>query len=342
MTQNHGTVSVLIPAHNAELTVLDTLQSVLSQTYPIGEIIVVVDVSTDKTLEIIKSVAVDPSAFCAQERDSADLPEIKIIETEFGSPSLARNAAIKIAGGDFICFLDADDIWTKNKTLLQINCLIDSDCAIACSQWTSSLKSLNETLDYSSKDTDIVTYSDLLVLNRFQTSTVMMKRTCLEKTGYFAAEFDGAEDWEFWIRAAKTSDIARINAELVYYRDNAAGYSKNLKRHYLAVKKIIKDELPKEKNEKKNLIYANCPGTENKEALCIEEIRAWHYLRFIVAFLLIKDYKNSFSTLGDLVKNSKPIAVLPAIRKLLYPFLKHRFTKRSLVSQQTSGQQLPA
>ncbi len=330
MTKEHEAVSVILPAHNAELTLLDTLKSVLTQTYPVAEIIAAVDASTDNTLGLLNSAADDPGSLCPGRTMPGGVPKLKIIETQFGSPSLARNAAIDVAGGDVICFLDADDIWADNKTLLQIRCLADGKHDIVCSQWTASPAGLTAADADDTCSTDVITGDDLLILNRFQTSTVMMRRSCVEKTGYFESAFDGAEDWEFWIRAAKISDIARINKDLVYYRDNVNGYSKNLKRHYGASKRIVEKELLSKSRETGGspIIRARRPGTDTVAEFRPEEVMAWHYLRFVVAFFLIKDYKNSFSALGDLVKNKKPVASLRAVRKLLYPFLKHRFTKR--------------
>ena len=98
-------VSVVVPNHNGALYVGDTLISVLSQTYPYIEILVVDDGSTDGSLEILSDFG----------------EKINLIRTLNLGASAARNAGIKAARGEFIALLDNDDIWAKNK--IQINSL---------------------------------------------------------------------------------------------------------------------------------------------------------------------------------------------------------------------------
>ncbi|HEV8051797.1 MAG TPA: glycosyltransferase family A protein, partial [Parachlamydiaceae bacterium] len=90
-------ISVVIPAYNAEQFIGQTIQSVLDQTYPCHEIIVVDDGSTDSTKEVLKRF--DGS--------------IRYLYQQNKGPSAARNAGIQVAQGEFICFLDADDCWTS-------------------------------------------------------------------------------------------------------------------------------------------------------------------------------------------------------------------------------------
>jgi teichuronic acid biosynthesis glycosyltransferase TuaG len=106
--------SVIIPAYNAEKTIARTIDSVLAQSYPPHEIIVVDDSTRDGTLRVLESY-----------RD-----RIRIIQkiTNAGS-SVARNSGMAVATGDFIAFLDADDVWHKDKLLL-VNTILKSQPGI--------------------------------------------------------------------------------------------------------------------------------------------------------------------------------------------------------------------
>lgn len=111
-------VSVIIPAYNAERFILDAVNSVLRQTLSPSEVIIVNDGSTDNTLDIAKKL----SDFHSQ---------IIVIDQKNGGPSKARNAGLKIASGDYITFLDADDIWHFNKLEVQVNELERANCKVS-------------------------------------------------------------------------------------------------------------------------------------------------------------------------------------------------------------------
>jgi len=96
-------ISVIIPAHNAELFLADAIASVLAQTHSAREIIVVDDGSTDRTAAIAKQSG-----------------HVQVHSTAKGGPGAARNAGVRVARGDFIAFLDADDVWVPEKLSLQM------------------------------------------------------------------------------------------------------------------------------------------------------------------------------------------------------------------------------
>ena len=106
-------VTVVIPAYNAESTLEKAVQSVLAQTVPVETIIIVNDGSKDGTLKLAESLK-EKSAI------SANAPEIKIISTENSGVSHARNTGIKAASTEFIAFLDSDDSWHAEKIEKQL------------------------------------------------------------------------------------------------------------------------------------------------------------------------------------------------------------------------------
>ena len=108
MGNSSALVSIIVPAYNAEKYVADAIESVLRQTYPYFELIIVDDASTDRTAEVVQS-------FSDQ--------RIKLIRhTSNKGPGAARNTAIETAKGKWIAFLDADDQWKVNRLERLVMC----------------------------------------------------------------------------------------------------------------------------------------------------------------------------------------------------------------------------
>src|SRR5262249_27723626 len=97
-------VSVIIPAYNTEKFLAETIRNVLDQTYGDYEVIVVDDGSSDGTLGVARSFE----------------PRIKVLAQPNGGPASARNLAIRNSRGDYIAFLDSDDLWMTDKLEEQI------------------------------------------------------------------------------------------------------------------------------------------------------------------------------------------------------------------------------
>src|SRR5205807_444968 len=118
---NHVSVSILIPCFNAERFIGETVASVLSQTAPGVETIVVDDGSTDQSLQILRAF---------------ESRGIKLISQENRGQCSALNAAFAAAGGDYIQYLDADDILHPRKIELQLSRLIQAgSLAMAACTW---------------------------------------------------------------------------------------------------------------------------------------------------------------------------------------------------------------
>ena len=104
-------VSVIVPTFNCSKSLTETIQSVANQTFQDFECIIIDDLSTDDTRDIIRElIEIHGSKF-------------KLIESEFnsGGPATPRNKGIKIALGKYICFLDSDDVWHTDKLLHQVS-----------------------------------------------------------------------------------------------------------------------------------------------------------------------------------------------------------------------------
>lgn len=106
-------ISIIIPLYNGERFIAQTLESVLAQTYRNIEVIVVDDASTDGGCDIVRRY---------------DDSRVKLIlsETNFGGPARPRNIGIEASQGEFIAFVDADDVWKPHKLQTQLDFLMDN------------------------------------------------------------------------------------------------------------------------------------------------------------------------------------------------------------------------
>lgn len=199
-------VSVIIPAYNSEKYIAETLRSVLAQTYKRYEVIAVDDGSRDETLRIAKSFE----------------PQIRVLTKPNGGPASARNLAINNSQGDYIAFLDADDLWVEDKLERQVAFLYENQDAglVYGEAWMftghDSEKKIESKIGYTADSS----FRLLLFGDYIPNSTVMIRRACIDKVGLLneSRELIGVEDYEYWMRIAKHFAMAGIPRPLAYYR----------------------------------------------------------------------------------------------------------------------------
>ncbi|MBA3691926.1 MAG: glycosyltransferase family 2 protein [Acidobacteria bacterium] len=227
-------VSVVIPTYNYAHFIAEAVESVLAQTFPIFEIIVVDDGSSDNTEEIIVKFG----------------DKVKYIKQNNGGVGLARNTGVKNSGGEFIAFLDADDIWFPQKIEHQIQ-LFQTDDKIGLI--TTGMR------EFYQKGKTVHIYSDgkngwcaesLLLLEPVVVgpgSTTLVKREVFEQIGGFdeTKELHPWEDWEFCYRVAREFRLAFLPEILVEYRNHGGNGHLQIPRFEramnLAFEKIFND-----------------------------------------------------------------------------------------------------
>ncbi|MFA6086660.1 glycosyltransferase family 2 protein [Mucilaginibacter sp.] len=179
-------ISVIIPLYNSEDTIIQAINSILKQTYETQlEIIIVNDGSKDNSLQVVTD-------FCR------DLPNVIIIDQANGGAQMARNAGLRIAKGDWIALLDADDCWLPNKLEKQFEILNDNIHIdfLGCNRNDEVIKVLWSKKDKLSK----IEFKDLLVKMYPQTSTVVFKRNVLNDVGLYDETLRYGEDGDYWLR----------------------------------------------------------------------------------------------------------------------------------------------
>ena len=222
-------VSVIIPTFNSKKFIRECIDSVLNQTYKNIEIIVVDDGSNDNTEDYV--------------RNYFKLNNFFYFKKNNGGPASARNFGIKTTKGDFICFLDADDVWLPDKIKVQLDFLIKENMDFC---YTRRSDFLSEDGVNNSRVNFFKAYSGSvlrkLFWNNFITnSSVMMSRKVVEKCGFLKEDkyLFAIEDYEYWLRVASKFKIYFIDKPLVYYRIHSSQISNPIKNSDLKISKMF-------------------------------------------------------------------------------------------------------
>ena len=252
-------ISVIIPTYNNSKFIVEAIEGVLGQTYTNYEIIVVDDGSTDNTKDSLKPY----------------YGIIRYFYKDNGGVASARNLGIRNAQGDYIAFLDSDDLWASEK-LSAVSKVIKSYPQIGLIYSdTYQIDEIGRVVGiFKAKSFGNKSYEQLLFDNFIPASSVVVKRKCFETCGLFFENFEtpaGAEDWDLWIRVAKKYDIKHINKPLISYRIHSANTSKanylKLNRDILLVlKRALENEYSLKGKIRKN-IYSNAFYTRGRKYL---------------------------------------------------------------------------
>jgi glycosyltransferase involved in cell wall biosynthesis len=208
---NAPVVSVIIPTYNHAAFLPAALKSVQAQTYAPVEIIVVDDFSTDNTEEVVAEHTTPRTTY--------------IKSANKGIVATSRNVGAKAAKGDYIAFLDADDVWAPDKLALQLPHLADPSIAAVASDLSYSGARRYSRSRRGRGTAGYRDYGNLEIVgdNPIATSSVVMRRQDLERVGGFdeSPEFRFIEDWELWLRLTVGRRIRVLEQPLVIYRIGA-------------------------------------------------------------------------------------------------------------------------
>ncbi len=206
-------ISVIIPTYNATKTVLDTIASVQAQTHRDIEIIVINDGSTDNLLACLALTVTDA--------------RVKIYSYPNGGLPVARNRGIARSTGDYIAFIDADDLWTPDKLERQLAALVANPKAGLAYSWTYFMEE-----DGERYHTDRAIWfegdvrKDLMLWNFLcHGSNPLIRRSVIDAVGEFDPTLPSAEDWDYWLRIAAQWEFALVPAPQIYYRQSGGAMS---------------------------------------------------------------------------------------------------------------------
>jgi len=223
------TVSVVIPSFNRASLLKEAIDSVLAQDFDDFELIVVDDGSTDGTPELLQSYA-----------------NICVVPQDRRGVSAARNAGIRQASGDFLAFLDSDDLWLSKKLSAQVAFFKAHPEAVICQTqeiWIRSGVRVNPKRRHRKHSGMIFERSVELCL--VSPSAVMLKRGLLDEVGWFDESLPACEDYDLWLRIAWRFPIHLISTPLVIKR---GGHADQLSRgpgldrfRIYALKKVLEN-----------------------------------------------------------------------------------------------------
>ncbi len=225
-TQTIPKISVIIPAYNSEKTIIHTINSVLNQTFTDLELIVINDGSEDSTLDIVNQI-----------QD----PRIKVFSYPNAGGNVSRNRGLNLAVGEFVSFLDADDIWTPDKLESQLKALQEDLTAKVAYSWTDYIDANGEFV-VSGKRLNVNgdVYENLLVSNFLENgSNPLIYRKDLITLGGFDESLAAAQDWDMWLRLASKFNFVCVPSVQILYRISANSVSSNLVRQEKACLQLL-------------------------------------------------------------------------------------------------------
>ena len=222
-------VSVIIPTYNRGWILKEAIDSVLTQDYNNFELIVVDDGSTDNTSEILASYGND----------------IKVLFQENKGVSAARNRGIAEASGQFIAFLDSDDLWLPQKLSTQVEFFDKTPDALICQTeevWIRKGKRVNPKMRH--KKPSGMIFEPSLELCLVSPSAVMIRRVLFDRVGEFDVTLPACEDYDLWLRISCRFPVHLIDTPLIIKRgghDDQLSSMKGLDKFRIkAIEKIIK------------------------------------------------------------------------------------------------------
>jgi glycosyltransferase involved in cell wall biosynthesis len=206
-------ITVVVPVYNGERTIQETLLSITKQAFKEIEILIINDGSQDTTLEIIKQVK--------DER-------IKVFTYPNRGLAASRNRGLANAKGEYVSFIDADDLWTPDKLESQYKALQENPQAALAYSWT----------DYIDKNGHILrsglqvtangnVYEKLLIRNFLENgSNALFKTDALRKIGGFDESLPCVEDWDLYLRLSANYNFVCVPIPQILYRVSTNSISK--------------------------------------------------------------------------------------------------------------------
>lgn len=228
-------VSIIMPAYNCEDFIAETIESVEKQSYQDWELLIVDDCSTDKTRDIVEVYKKKDERICLYENN-----------TNRGA-AYSRNRAVRHAKGEFIAFLDSDDLWEKDKLKIQISFMKKNCCPFSCTYYKKIDEKGNETGEIIKSKKEI-NYKELLK-NCPGNSTVIYNAKKLGK--FYIPNIRKRNDYVMWLKGIKKAGkMQTVRHALGFHRVRTGSLSKNkidlVKYHWYVYRKI----------EKLNLFYS--------------------------------------------------------------------------------------
>lgn len=207
-------ISVIMPCFNAAPYVEEAVRSVLDQTYPGVELIVVDDGSTDKSPEIVARLSGEYAGRLTQ------------VAQDNAGPYAARNHGLRLAKGEFVAFLDADDWWSRDcleKLLAAVH--EDPACALAYCGWQNVGREGGAGAPYVPPDYELEDKAArfLRAAAPWPIHAALVRRSVMDEVGGFDLDLPTCMDYDLWLRIAVARPIRLVPEVLAFYRHHQSG-----------------------------------------------------------------------------------------------------------------------
>jgi glycosyltransferase involved in cell wall biosynthesis len=215
-------ISAIVPTYNYARFVHRAVDSVLNQTYPVAEVIVVDDGSTDNTREVLAAYG----------------DRIKYVHQENRGLSGARNTGIRNASSPWVAFLDSDDWWLPEKIERQVR-LVEADPAVELVYTASWLHFPDGQVERYDVCTPDRLWPRFRYANGITPSTVLMRRDLILKAGCFDETLRYCEDWDMWVRLGPHIHYAAVLDPVIGYQLTPGSLSSNVEKELATAKRVI-------------------------------------------------------------------------------------------------------
>jgi glycosyltransferase involved in cell wall biosynthesis len=235
-------VSVIIPAYNGRAYIAQAIESVLGQSYTDLELLVVDDGSTDDTAAIIQSYGARLRYFCKTN----------------GGPGSARNAGIRHAQGEYIAFLDQDDLWLPNRLAEQVP-MLQHDAQLGLVFSDALYQTTANQQEHHSFAIDRPfsghAFAQLFTNNFIPNLTVLVRKSCFDRLGLLdeSGTMMITDDYNMWLRVAAHYPIAFVDKPLARYRWHEQNFSADRERALIDTMTALQDVLQRHPHLKKEL-----------------------------------------------------------------------------------------
>lgn len=223
-------VSVVIATYNMAAYLPLAVRSAIDQTHENIEVLVVDDGSTDHTREAI--------------RPFLDHPRVHYLYQENGGQAIAKNHGVRTAKGEFIAFLDADDMWYPEKLEIQIPLFSRSENTGIVYSRLCYIDEKGEERGISDNELFRGQVSGALLIRNFiGFGTSVVRKECFERLGVFNESLNMGIDYDLWLRFSTQYEFDYVDRPLLYYRVWSGQMSNDCRRRYLNGIEIMKNFL---------------------------------------------------------------------------------------------------
>ena len=212
-------VSIIISAYNATKYLPATVNSVLQQTFSNFEVLIFNNGSSDNIAQWFQ---------CLRDLRLRDL-RFKLISQQYLGIFETRNLGITAARGEYVAFLDADDLWHPRKLQKQVSCFEHYPEVGLVHSWLKLIDSWgNSTGRVVKNNLSGWVEPKILKRNQIGSQSVMIRRRCFDSVGLFDPQLGTAQDWDMWIRLSRRYPFMSLAEPLTYSRQHPDRFSKNL------------------------------------------------------------------------------------------------------------------